>query len=452
MTGFAGRRQPGISEHHRLNLSCTAAGTRAPGAPGSIALDKDLYSMPLYLIRRFLQLESAGGLVLMAAAALGLVFANSPLLDLYQGSLNAELSVRLGPLGIAKPLLLWINDGLMAIFFLLVGLEIKREILQGELSSVAQVLFPGLAALGGMMVPAALYVWFNRFDSVALNGWAIPAATDIAFALGVLLLLGERVPPVLKIFLLTVAIFDDLGAIVIIALFYTADLSPNAGLLALAALVSLFILNRLNITQLAPYILVGVVLWVFVLKSGVHATLAGVAMAFFIPMTGMGRAGSTIESPLRTLEHALHPWVAFGVLPIFAFANAGVPLEGFSLGTLLNPVPLGIILGLFAGKQLGVFGFSWLAVRFGLARLPVGMTLRALYGVSCLCGIGFTMSLFIASLALEHGQDYFMLNRLGIIVGSLLSGLWGFTVLRLELKRQTEAIIAGQSERTSVGT
>ncbi|RPH35397.1 Na+/H+ antiporter NhaA, partial [bacterium] len=377
--------------------------------------------MTLDTIRRFLQLESAGGIVLMVTAVLGLVCANSPLAEFYASSLSAEMSVRLATLGIAKPLLLWINDGLMAIFFLLVGLEIKREILEGELSSPSQVVFPALAALGGMLVPAGFYVWFNRFDSAALNGWAIPAATDIAFALGVLLLLGKRVPPVLKVFLLTVAIFDDLGAIVIIALFYSADLSSDAGLLALGALVAVLILNQLKVTALTPYLLLGIALWVFVLKSGVHATLAGVALAFFIPMTGMARVGSAIQSPLRTLEHALHPWVAFGVLPIFAFANAGVPLEGFSLGTLLHPVPLGIIVGLFAGKQLGVFGVSWLAVRLGLARLPDGMSLRALYGVSCLCGIGFTMSLFIASLAFEHGQTYFTLNRLGIIVGSLLS-------------------------------
>ncbi|HEX6383896.1 MAG TPA: Na+/H+ antiporter NhaA [Anaerolineae bacterium] len=392
---------------------------------------KERASRPLEAIREFLRLESASGLILIGMAILAMLLVNSAPAYLYDALLETPFEVRLGSLEVAKPLLLWINDGLMAIFFLLIGLEVKREILDGQLSSPSQVALPGIGAVGGIVVPVLIYVWLNRADPVALNGWAIPAATDIAFALGILSLFGERVPVSLKVFLLTLAILDDLSAIVIIAIFFTSDLSMLALVLAGLMLIVLFVLNRLGVTRIAAYALVGVALWVLVLKSGVHATLAGVALAFAIPLRARDAEG---HSPLRHLEHTLHPWVAFGIMPIFAFANAGVPLAGVSLSTLVQPVPLGIAAGLFVGKQVGVFGFSWLAVKLGLARLPNEVSWSGLYGTAILCGIGFTMSLFIGSLAFEHGgPDYGTPVRLGILTGTLLSAVLGYVVLRYAL-------------------
>ena len=381
------------------------------------------------LIREFLRLESAGGMLLMAAAALAMVLANSPMSGLYEGLLSIPVAVQVGGLEIAKPLLLWINDGLMAIFFLLIGLEVKREVLEGQLSDPAQMVLPGVAALGGMIMPALIYAASTWGDKATLSGWAIPTATDIAFALGILALLGDRVPVSLKLFLLTLAIVDDLLAIVIIAIFYSSGLSTMALLLAVVGLAALFILNLLQVRRLAAYTIVGVILWICVLKSGVHATLAGVALAFAIPLRSQAPPQ---QSPLKHLEHALHPWVSYGILPVFAFANAGVSLAGMSFATLATPVPLGIIAGLIVGKQVGIFGFAWIGIKSGWATLPEGATWKQLYGVSAICGIGFTMSLFIASLAFEHGAtQYLMADRLGVLFGSVISALWGYVVLRL---------------------
>lgn len=385
-------------------------------------------------LREFLQLESAGGILLIGAAALAILLANSPLAGAYQFLLGLPFEIRLGALEVAKPLLLWINDGLMAIFFLLVGLEVKREVLEGQLSNLSQVALPGLAAVGGMAVPALIYVSLNWGDPDALNGWAIPAATDIAFALGILSLRGNAVPTALKVFLLTVAIIDDLAAITIIAVFFSGDLSLISLALAGATLVVLALLNWQGVTRIAAYTIVGIVLWVLVLKSGVHATLAGVALAFAIPLRVKGEPQ---HSPLHQLEHSLHPWVAFGVLPLFAFANAGVPLANMQLGSLLSPVPLGIAAGLFLGKQIGVFGLSWIGIQLGLARKPEGVGWLGLYSVAILCGIGFTMSMFINSLAFEHGAGIFTeAARLSILIGSLLSAVFGYLVLSLALKRE----------------
>jgi len=393
-------------------------------------------------LQEFLHLEAAGGLVLMASALLAMVVANSPLSGHYTAFLDLSFEVRLGTIGLAKPLILWINDGLMAVFFLLVGMELKREVAEGHLSSLRKASLPAFAAAGGMLAPAGIYAALNWADPAAMRGWAIPTATDIAFALGVLSLLGPRVPAALKAFLLSVAIFDDLGAIVVIAVFYTAELSGLSLAIAAALVAVLVLLNRLGVTRPAAYILVAVPLWVAVLKSGVHATLAGVVVAMFIPLRAPAADGSpeATESPLRHLEHTLHPWVAFGVLPIFAFANAGVPVLGLSVADMTHPVPLGIATGLFLGKQAGILALSWIAVRFGLASTPEGVGWGQLYGAALVCGIGFTMSLFIASLAFEPGAAAPAgLDRLGILVGSFVSGLAGYAVLRLALGRRTEA-------------
>jgi NhaA family Na+:H+ antiporter len=393
-------------------------------------------------LQEFLRLEAAGGLVLMAAAILALLTANSPVAGHYTALLDLPLEVRLGTLELAKPLSLWINDGLMAVFFFLVGMELKREVVEGHLSSWRQASLPAFAAVGGMLVPASLYAALNWGDAAAMKGWAIPTATDIAFALGVLSLLGTRVPTALKAFLLSVAIFDDLGAIVVIALFYTAELSLAALSVAAGLIVVLALLNRLGVTRTAAYVLVGIPLWVAVLKSGVHATLAGVVLAMFIPLRGSGNSPSAEapESPLRHLEHTLHPWVAFGVLPVFAFANAGVPLVGLSINDVAHPVPLGIVGGLFLGKQIGILALCWLATRLRLASLPEGVSWWQLHGTALLCGIGFTMSLFIASLATEPGGDAAQLGleRLGILLGTFLSGVAGYLVLRAALNRRPE--------------
>ena len=374
--------------------------------------------------------EAAGGVLLMMAAALALLLDNSPLAWLYDGLLATPVVVQVGALLIDKPLLLWINDGLMAVFFFLVGLEIKREFLEGRLSSWRQAALPAVAALGGMVVPALIYIAVVGGDPEALRGWAIPAATDIAFALGVLALLGSRVPPALKVFLLALAILDDLGAIVIIALFYTADLSLVSLAIGSVGAAVLIAMNQLGVRRVAPYILIGLIMWVCVLKSGVHATLAGVIVALTIPLRVDKGSGA---APLVRLEHALHPWVLFFVMPVFAFANAGVALAGLTLADLLAPVPLGIALGLFLGKQLGVFGFAWFAARVGLCRLPEGITWMQIYGAALLAGIGFTMSLFIGTLAFAD-PDHATAVRLGVLSGSVLSAIAGYLVLRLGAK------------------
>ena len=388
-------------------------------------------------IRKFIRLESAGGLLLIAAAAVAMVLDNSPLAWLYDRLLELPLAITLGGLELEKPLLLWINDGLMAVFFLLVGLEIKREVLEGELSTRAKAALPFAAAFGGMVAPAAVFVFLNYSQPENLTGWAIPAATDIAFALGILSLLGPRVPLSLKVFLTAVAIVDDLGAILIIALFYTADLSWVSIALAAGCAVGLFVLNRRGVTKFAPYVLIGIVMWVCVLKSGVHATLAGVVLALAIPLRSTDPATA---SPLKTLEHSLHPWVAFMIMPVFAFANAGVSLQGLRWEDLFQPLTLGIALGLFVGKQLGVFFAARLAVALGIAHRPSDASWSQLYGVALLSGIGFTMSLFIGTLAFD-GVDKAAAVRVGVIAGSLLAGIFGYALLRLSSSR-TEATAA----------
>jgi len=381
----------------------------------------------------FMKLESAGGILLLAAAGIAMLVANSPLAALYDSLLNTTVAMQVGPLSINKPLLLWINDGLMAVFFLLIGLEIKREIMEGELSSLSQIILPGMGALGGMVVPAAIYVWLNWGDPIALDGWAIPIATDIAFALALLSIFGSRVPTMLKVLLLTLAIFDDLAAIIIIALFYSSDLSLSALFIGALALVSAVVMNRIGVTRVSAYILVGVVLWIAVLKSGVHATLAGVLIAFCIPMHGeQGR------SPLRELEHDLHGPVAFAILPMFAFANAGLSLSGMSFDDVTHPVTLGVISGLLIGKPVGILAFIGLAVGLRFVKLPKGINWLQLLGVAFACGIGFTMSLFIAGLAFEHGSgDYFIGDRLGILVGSILSSMVAYVLLHFNLPHST---------------
>ena len=386
-------------------------------------------------IKNFLQMESAGGVVLMAAAALALVAANSPLAGYYDLFIETPVEVRVGGFEIAKPLLLWVNDGLMAVFFFLVGLEVKRELLEGELSRPSNVLLPALGAVGGIVAPVGLYVLFNYGDSVGMNGWAIPAATDIAFVLGILMILGRRLPVSLKVFLVSLAIFDDLGAIVIIAIFYSGNLSINALVMASICLVILGYLNWRHVSSVPAYVLVGVIMWVAVLKSGVHATLAGVALAMFIPMRSKEEPG---RSPLMELEHDLHTVVAFGVLPLFAFVNAGISFAGMSFADLLHPVSLGIAVGLFAGKQLGVFLLCLVAIKLGMAKLPDGANWGALYGVAILSGVGFTMSLFIDTLAFENlpADTVFDFDaRLGILLGSLASGILGYIVLDRTLPR-----------------
>ncbi|MFM9937965.1 MAG: Na+/H+ antiporter NhaA [Hyphomicrobiaceae bacterium] len=376
-------------------------------------------------ITAFFQHEAASGILLVVAAILALIADNSPLSPFYDALLETRASVRIGAIGVDKPLLLWINDGLMAVFFFLVGLEIKREMIEGELSSLQRASLPIIAAIGGMAVPALVYVLINLGNPKALAGWAIPAATDIAFAVGVLALIGSRVPASLKLFLLALAIVDDLGAIIIIALFYTSDLAALPLWLALLGCATLTAMNYLGVRRLSAYVAVGVAMWVCVLKSGVHATLAGVALALAVPISA---SADGTASPAEDAEHALEPWVHFGILPLFAFANAGVSLAGLKLADLFAPIPLGIAAGLFVGKQVGIFGFTWLAVRMGLASMPTGATWRHVYGVALLGGIGFTMSLFIGTLAFPDGGQAAHV-RLGVLVGSILSALAGAAVL-----------------------
>ncbi|HEY0974672.1 MAG TPA: Na+/H+ antiporter NhaA [Solimonas sp.] len=379
-------------------------------------------SSPLASLQRFLQQESAAGLLLMAVAVIALLIANSPWASFYfdgQHTYIAGLSV-----------LHWINDALMAAFFLLVGLEIKREFLEGQLSTWEARALPGIAALGGMIVPALVYVAFSQGDAQAMRGWAIPMATDIAFALGVLALLGPRVPVSLKVFLTALAIVDDLGAVIVIALFYTNELSVAYLAAAAGTLALLIAMNRFGVRQLWPYLLAGVVLWFFVLKSGVHATLAGVLLALTVPLRdAAGRAGDDDHAPLLRLEHGLHPWVAFLIVPIFGFANAGVSLSGISLEKLAGPVPLGVAVGLVVGKQIGVFGFCWLAIRMGIAKLPLHATWAQLYGVAALCGIGFTMSLFIGALAFADLPILADETKIGVLLGSVISAILGAVAL-----------------------
>ena len=389
----------------------------------------------LNAFRDFLRLESASGIILVVAAALAMIIANSPLAGIYGLLVELPVEIRVGNFEIAKPLLLWINDGLMALFFLLVGLELKRELVEGQLSDLRQASLPAFAATGGMLFPALIYAWINRADDAALQGWAIPAATDIAFALAILTLLGKRVPLTLRLFLVSIAIFDDVAAIVIIALFFAHDLSFTALAVATLCLPVLFTLNRRGTMEKVPYLLVGAVMWAAVLKSGVHATLAGIILAFFIPI----RDSEKEASPLHELEHDLHTAVAFAILPMFAFVNAGISMNGVSWESFLHPVPLGIALGLFFGKQFGVLVCCWLAVRSGLSSLPSGLNWLHIYGVALLCGVGFTMSLFIASLAFESsGVNLLFDERLGIIAGSLLSAAAGYLVLNKSLPNPPE--------------
>lgn len=385
-------------------------------------------------VQNFMKLESAGGILLLIATIVAMVVANTPLKELYGSLLDTTVSIQVGALLIEKPLLLWVNDGLMAVFFFLIGLEIKREVIEGELSSFSQIVLPGMGALGGMVVPAAIYAWMNWNDPIALDGWAIPVATDIAFALALLGIFGSRVPIALKVFLLTLAIFDDLAAIVIIAIFYSGDLSLSSLFIGALALIAAIAMNRLGVTRTSSYILLGIVLWIAVLKSGVHATLAGVLIALCIPMRDPQG-----KSPLRELEHNLHAPVAFVILPVFAFANAGLSLAGISIDDLTHPVTLGVITGLFFGKPLGILVFIGIAVGLRFAQLPKNISWMQLLGISFACGIGFTMSLFIAGLAFEHGSgEYFIGDRIGILAGSLLSALAAFLLLNISLPKSTQ--------------
>ncbi|WP_066013087.1 Na+/H+ antiporter NhaA [Endozoicomonas atrinae] len=375
----------------------------------------------------FLQQDYAIGVLLFIASALAMLAANTFFAEYYDLLLSTPIRFTVGPLDIHKPLLLWINDGLMAVFFLLIGLEVKQEVLAGELSTPAQVMLPGIGAIGGMLVPALFYVAFNYSDPTAIKGWAIPAATDIAFAVGILALLGKRAPASLMTFLLALAIIDDLGAIIIIAIFYTEDLSLMSMGIASVLLAILAFFNYRGITRIGPYMVVGTLLWICVLKSGVHATLAGVLLAFTIPLKAVDRRG---RSPLKALQHNLHSSVHYVILPIFAFANAGLELNAEQIRSLFTPIPLGIVTGLFLGKQIGVFSFCWLAVKSGLAKLPTGANWIQMYGLSILCGIGFTMSLFISSLAFEDvNTSYLISDRIGVLTGSILSAIFGFATL-----------------------
>lgn len=382
--------------------------------------------MPAFL-KQLVNSPAFSGILLGFAAILALIVENTNLQSWYEGFTHAKVTMQFGDYGLSKSLTHWINDGLMAIFFLLVGCEIKREVLQGHLSSREQISLPLVAALGGIVCPALIYAGFNWGNEAAIAGWAIPSATDIAFALGVMMLLGDRVPQALKVALVAIAIIDDLAAIIIIALFYTASVSMGALALAAMAIVVLFILNRLKVMTMVPYMIVGLVLWVCVLKSGVHATLAGVTLAMFIPLTN---PKNPEHIPLLKLEHALHPWVAYLILPVFAFVNAGVPLTGLSAEIFLDPVTLGIILGLFLGKQIGVLGFTWLGGKIGLCSLPKGVNWTQYYGMALLTGIGFTMSLFIGNLAFSGDLTHQVSVRLGVITGSVLSGVLGYILLR----------------------
>ncbi|SFN39052.1 Na+/H+ antiporter NhaA [Xenorhabdus japonica] len=383
------------------------------------------------IIRQFLKLEAAGGILLIIAAIVALVMANTPLQGIYHQVLNLPVAIQFAALEINKPLLLWINDGLMAVFFLIVGLEVKRELMEGSLAGRDKAIFPAIAALGGMLAPALIYLLFNGSDEITRQGWAIPAATDIAFALGIMALLGKRVPTALKVFLLTLATIDDLGVIIIIALFYTKTVSLGALSLAAAMITLLVWMNRKGITKTSAYLVVGVVLWVCILKSGIHATLAGVIVGFLIPLRN--KKG---ESPSESLEHELHSWVVYLILPLFAFANAGISLQGVTLNGLTSVLPMGIALGLFIGKPLGIFLFSWISIKLGIAKLPEKIRMGQIFAVSVLCGIGFTMSIFISGLAFESlNDDSSTYSRLGILIGSTTASVAGYGLLRALLPK-----------------
>lgn len=391
--------------------------------------------MPLKTIQDFLKLEASSGIILMFAAIAAMVIANSPWSHYYDLLLDIPVIVAVGTFEIAKPLLLWINDGLMALFFFLVGLELKREFIEGDLSKPGQITLPAIGAIGGMLIPALCYAALNYQNPEALNGWAIPTATDIAFALGILAIVGSKVPLQLKVFLTSLAIFDDLGAIIVIAIFYTDQLSMISLSISAVLLAILFLFNHKRVTSTAPYIFVGIVLWVAVLKSGVHATLAGVVLALFIPIKGK----IDEPSPLKSLEHNLHSLVAYLILPIFAFANAGISFSGIGIEQVLAPVPLGIILGLVIGKQIGVFGFCFVAIKLGLAKLPENVNWKLLYGVAMLCGVGFTMSLFVGSLAFEQNNTSpIFQDRLGIVIGSLISGILGYLLINNSVNKSSD--------------
>ncbi|GMQ89316.1 MAG: Na+/H+ antiporter NhaA [Gammaproteobacteria bacterium] len=388
----------------------------------------------IYQIRDFLKMEAASGILLIAAAVIALILANSPLSGYYERFLDIPVHIAFGAFEISKPSLLWINDGLMAVFFFLIGLELKREFIEGELSDMHKVALPAIGAVGGMVLPALIYLFINRGDELATSGWAIPAATDIAFALGILALLGSRVPSQLKIFLVSLAIFDDVGAIIIIALFYTADLTMSALYTAMVCLALLAFINWRGSMALSAYILIGIVMWAALLKSGIHATLAGVLLALFIPIK---KDPATGTSPLNQLEHDLHSSVSFVILPLFAFVNAGVTVKGMTMDQILGPVPVGVALGLVLGKQLGVFGLCWLGIKLGIAKLPENVNWAQLYGIAILCGVGFTMSMFIGSLAFEDADSpYLYQDRIGILGGSFIAALLGYFWLHKVLPKK----------------
>ncbi|NVK25890.1 MAG: Na+/H+ antiporter NhaA [Gammaproteobacteria bacterium] len=381
--------------------------------------------------KNFTKLDAAPGIILVIAAALAMLLANSPFTGGYAAFLEFPVSIKLGNFEIAKPLILWINDGLMALFFFVVGLEIKRELFYGQLSKPSQVVLPIIAAIAGIAAPALIYAGFNATDPIAANGWAIPSATDIAFALGIFILFGKHLPPSLKLFLLSVAIIDDIGAVLIIAIFYSHDLSTNSLLVAGFGLTFLFIFNRMKLVNKTPFLLVGIIVWAAVLKSGVHATLAGFIVAWFIPIHR-----DQSQSMCYKIEHGLHPWISFFVLPLFAFGNAGVNLLGVHMDELFTPISIGIICGLFIGKQLGIFTACWVAIKLKLCKLPEDATWTQLYGVAILCGVGFTMSLFIGTLAFEQqGLGYQTQVKVGVLVGSLLSAITGGWLLTRSSKK-----------------
>lgn len=383
------------------------------------------------LIQRFLKLESAGGILLLFSAAVAMLLANSPLSSQYNDFLNLPVSLQIGSFSINKTLIHWINDGFMAVFFVLVGMEVKKELLEGALSSYQQAIFPAIAAVGGMIVPALVYWFIAKQDPSLANGWAIPMATDIAFALGIMALLSKQVPLPLKIFLLALAIIDDLGAIVVIALFFSHELSVQALIFSGISILTLVLLNRFRVSALCAYMVVGTILWASVLKSGVHATLAGVIIGFCIPLKG--KKG---ERPLHDFEHILAPWSSFVILPLFAFANAGVSFDGIDVSMISSPLLLAIACGLIIGKPVGVFGFSYISVKLGLAKLPDGINFKQIFAVAVLCGIGFTMSMFLASLAFDAdaGESVNTLSRLGILLGSTISATLGYLFLKQTTK------------------
>ena len=386
-------------------------------------------------IKDFFKLEASTGILLLSAAFLAMLFANSPLKHLYFDFLQTEVMILIGAFSIDKPLLMWVNDGFMAVFFILVGMEVKRELFEGSLSNYRKAVFPVFAALGGMIVPALIYWFINRDHPEFYDGWAIPMATDIAFALGVVALLSKQVPPALKMFLLALAIIDDIGAIAVIALFFSHDMSPLAFMVAGVATLALIGMNRYKVVSIINYVIVGTILWASVLKSGVHATLAGVIIGFAIPLRGKNG-----ETPLYEVEHVLSQWCAFLILPLFAFSNAGVSLEGIDLEKIMSPLPLGVALGLIVGKSLGVFSFSYISVVLRIAKLPYGVTLQQIFAISVLCGIGFTMSIFIAGLAFggSGSGEMFALSQLGILFGTGCSAIVGYFLLKASTRRVAE--------------